>query len=123
MIGKEIYVGQFREGLKHGTGKNQGELNYDGEWANGQPEGTGVLKSGNMELIGRFQKGVLDESQEVTIRYEEGTIFKGEVREGKANGKGYLINSDKTIYGIFKDGELVKELPSPIEKDDEENNE
>lgn len=55
--------------MKHGFGKNQGELNYDGEWANNRPEGNGVLKIGQDEYIARFVKGEIDETQEVTIRF------------------------------------------------------
>lgn len=30
MTGKDIYVGEFKEGMRHGFGKNQGDFNYDG---------------------------------------------------------------------------------------------
>ena len=29
--------------MKHGNGKNQGQLDYDGEWINNKPEGSGIL--------------------------------------------------------------------------------
>ncbi len=47
MTEKEIYVGEFREGLRYGCGKNQSYqqgLNYDGEWVNDKPEGNGIMK-------------------------------------------------------------------------------
>jgi hypothetical protein len=33
--------------MKDGIGKSQGELNYDGEWANNRPDGKGTLKIGD----------------------------------------------------------------------------
>ena len=30
--------------MKNGNGKNQGEIDYDGEWINNKPEGSGVYK-------------------------------------------------------------------------------
>lgn len=99
ITGKDIYVGEFREGMRHGFGKNQGELNYDGEWVNNRPEGNGVLKIGQDEYIARFVKGEIDETQEVTIRYESGAMYKGFVRDRKASGRGYLIDEHGTTYG------------------------
>jgi hypothetical protein len=55
--------------MKNGFGKNQGEFNYDGEWLNNRPEGNGLLKTGGSEFIGKFAKGSLIETQEVTIRF------------------------------------------------------
>lgn len=37
IVGTEIYSGEFREGLRHGIGSNQGVLNFDGEWVNDKP--------------------------------------------------------------------------------------
>ena len=61
---KEIYVGEFREGLRNGQGKNQSHfngLNYDGEWLNDKPEGNGIFKDQQKtEIIGAFKAGKLD---------------------------------------------------------------
>ena len=43
--------------MKHGSGRNQGSLDYDGEWVNNKPEGNGILKVGGQEFMGRFSKG------------------------------------------------------------------
>ena len=80
IIGKEIYVGQFKDGMRHGCGKNQGTLNYDGEWVNDQPHGSGIMKDGEVEIIGQFVKGKVDESAEVTLRYTNGSMYKGMVK-------------------------------------------
>lgn len=44
VMGQDIYVGEFREGMRNGSGRNQGELEYDGEWVNNKPEGNGIMK-------------------------------------------------------------------------------
>jgi hypothetical protein len=85
-------VGEFKEGMRYGCGKNQGELDYDGEWVNNRPEGSGVLKIGDTEYIGRFIKGKIDESCEVTIRHHDGSMYKGFIKNLLPEGKGYLIN-------------------------------
>lgn len=105
--GKDIYVGQFKEGMRHGYGKNQGDFNYDGLWMNNRPEGNGVLKLGDEEFIGKFKKGEVDEESQVTIRFENGTMYKGFTKDKKPNGKGYHIDENGTKFGIFKDGKLI----------------
>jgi hypothetical protein len=37
-------------------------------------------------------------------------MFKGLVKNGKPNGKGYLIDENGTKFGEFKDGVLAKEM-------------
>lgn len=48
--------------MKHGCGKIQGKLNYDGEWMHDQPHGSGLLKEEDKEYIGQFIKGYFDEN-------------------------------------------------------------
>ena len=57
VVGEDIYVGEFKEGMKHGSGKNQGSLDYDGQWAVNKPEGNGILKVNGQEFMGRFERG------------------------------------------------------------------
>jgi hypothetical protein len=40
----------------------------------------------------------------VTIRYEDGSIYKGGVKDYVASGKGYLISENIAKFGEFKDG-------------------
>ena len=54
-------MGEFKEGMRQGCGKNQGQLNYDGEWFCDLPHGSGVLKEENIEIMGQFIKGEVDE--------------------------------------------------------------
>jgi hypothetical protein len=123
VTGKDIYVGEFKEGLRHGTGKNQGEFNYDGEWQNGRPEGSGVLRVNDQEFIAKFLKGDIDESQEVTIRYTDGTMYTGFVKERKPHGRGCLIDEQATKAGEFRDGQLLQsegeEKPSSPQEQEE----
>ena len=55
--------------MKHGNGKNQGILDYDGEWANNRPEGNGILKVNGQEFMGRFIKGKFIDALEYTVRF------------------------------------------------------
>ena len=62
-------------------------------------------------------KGGLDESVEVTIRYENGSMFKGMTEKKQPHGRGFLVDENGILKdGIFKDGELEKE----IEEEEEE---
>jgi hypothetical protein len=94
--------------MRHGFGKNQGDLNYDGEWFTNRPEGNGIIKIGDEEFIGRFTKGDIDETQEVTIRFNDGSMYKGFIKNRMPNGRGYLIDESGTKFGDFKDGNLTK---------------
>jgi hypothetical protein len=57
-----------------------------------------------MELIARFLKGDIDESQEVTIRYSDGSMYTGFVKDRKPHGRGCLISEHKTKAGEFREG-------------------
>ena len=106
--------------MRHGCGKNQGDLNYDGEWVYDKPHGNGLLKEGKTEYIGQFVKGALDESLEVTIRYENGSMFKGMTEKKQPYGRGFLVDENGILTdGIFKEGKLEKKLIEEIEEEEE----
>ncbi len=111
VTGKDIYVGDFREGMKNGSGRNQGELQYDGQWVNNRPEGNGIMNIDGNQFMGRFVKGQVGEDYEYTIRYPNGSLYKGKTKNLKPEGRGYIINENGTKLAEFKDGELVREIP------------
>lgn len=57
-----------------------------------------------MEFIARFVKGDIDETQEVTIRYSDGSMYTGFVKDRKPHGRGCLIDEHTTKAGEFRDG-------------------
>ena len=68
------------------------------------------MKIEGKEFMGRFTKGKVDEEQEYTIKYENGSLYKGKVKDFKAEGRGYLIDSTGTKFGEFKNGQFVREI-------------
>ena len=59
---KLVYTGQFREGKRHGKGKQyreDGTLYYDGLWRNNKKHGEGSLfaKNGEQVFTGNFREG------------------------------------------------------------------
>lgn len=102
LTGKDLYVGEFREGLRHGCGKNQGAMTYDGEWANNYPHGSGCLSIEGSQYIGMFEKGELMEDAEITIRFDNGGMYKGFVRNKIPEGRGCMIDEHGVMQtGIF----------------------
>ena len=84
-----VYEGEFRDGLENGKGKSvlpNGET-YIGEWKNGKKHGKGFIK------------------------YESGAQYEGDWVNSFQHGYGKLTTENKTkIYGIFKNGNLKKEI-------------
>ncbi len=78
--------------MRNGNGKNQGELEYDGEWLNNKPHGNGIMKIRENEFMGKFKNGSIDEEQEYTIRFSTGNLYKGKVKDLKPEGKGIMID-------------------------------
>lgn len=85
--GKLIYDGAYRNDTPHGYGtffNEAGKITYQGQVRNWKQTGVGI------------------------IHYENGDRYVGETYNGKADGKGVLMNSDRKIKhdGQFKDGEI-----------------
>ena len=79
----ETDEGEWRDGRQVKTGRQSWTGgSYDGELADGEPNGHGVLI---------VQK----------LRYE------GEFRNGKPNGSGTLTAANQTVSGVWKDGCLL----------------
>ena len=75
-IGGVTYLGQFKEGMRHGMGKMvkaDGSI-YEGIWIND-----------NCDIFGRFIE-------------PNGNIYVGEITEGEADGKGVLLRKDGSSY-------------------------
>lgn len=102
--------------MRNGNGRSQGELQYDGEWINNRPEGNGIMNIEGKEFMGRFIKGQIDEDCEYTVRYQNGCLYKGKVKNLKPEGRGYWIDENGTKLGEFKNGELVREIVEGEEK-------
>ena len=123
-----LYVGEFREGLRHGKGKFKVDLehtnifyddtfvdNYDGLWKNGLPEGKGILiNTEDSKYEGEFIKGKIHGHGtlygRVTLNgaYIEGNEkYIGEFKHGVVEGHGTLSWDDGGKYvGEFKEGEM-----------------
>jgi hypothetical protein len=50
------------------------------------------MKIENREFMGRFNNGMIDEEQELTIRYSNGNFYKGRIKDFRPEGKGILID-------------------------------
>ena len=82
-------------------------MDYDGQWVNNRPEGNGIYKLQGKEFMGRFKKGKFIEDHEYTVRLENGSLYKGKVKDLKPEGRGYLIDDKGTRKAEFKNGELI----------------
>lgn len=77
------YVGEFKDGLKHGTGAYTWENgdHYEGGFVDDRPDGTGKY------------------------RFANGDTYEGEVKAGVVAGRGtYVTKSGDRIEGSFADG-------------------
>ena len=86
-VTKEVYVGEWKDNLKHGIGKQNyiGQGEYTGYWEKGEKHGEGVMK------------------------YLNGDIYSGQWANGNKEGQGTYI-FDKTaskFIGTFKAGQIV----------------
>lgn len=72
---------------------------YDGDWKNGLPHGAGRLIYDDGSLYeGCFRDGLAECRKALFIR-ENGTYYKGEVRNNKAFGEGVLTGEKVTYKG------------------------
>ena len=102
-----IYVGDFMNDLKHGSGKleyfENGET-YEGEFYQGEITGKGIYIWSNGEKYeGDFVKGI--KHGKVIYSWPDGCEYKGEYNNGIRQGKGQYMWEDGRIFkGIFKEG-------------------
>jgi len=109
----DIYVGDFKNNLSEGYGKQYGYKNgkKDGGWWGGEikndylnGKGIRVYPNGSKEE-GNFKDHELNGKGIFT--YTDGTIEEGNFKDGELNGKGIVTFSNGDIKkGNFKNGEL-----------------
>ncbi|EGR31580.1 hypothetical protein IMG5_106320 [Ichthyophthirius multifiliis] len=108
----DVYSGDFKKGKMHGQGELQGvSFVYKGEFQDGKFNGQGqyeILESKNV-YQGFFKNGVLDESKQQIIKYKDGSIYNGMIKNWEKNGEGVLCHVDGKIEnGVFENGVLIK---------------
>lgn len=84
------YTGKCRKGLAHGKGTAQGIDYYKGSFVRGLPSGKGLY------------------------RWEDGSYYEGEWKNGKKDGKGKLVQNSTETTGFWKNDEYIgKEIIPP----------
>lgn len=88
-----VYTGEFNsKSERHGSGKlTFKKSQYDGNFKNGQFDGTGLLASEQRD-----------------------EAYEGEFRKGKKHGIGVRIQRSSLIVAEYKNGEMLKELERTI---------
>ena len=106
VVGTSIYEGEFRCGLREGKGKlyrKDGQEIYTGDWWQGKRHGRGQeLLKGDIVYIGEYRD---DRCNGEGCQLQNNVmIYKGGFVNGMREGKGVLYNADQTIAkeGTFK---------------------
>ena len=95
-FGRDRYLGEYKDGLPHGTGKitygtgNQnGSKFYDGEWRNGKMHGTGTFVwVGGERYVGTFNDGTREGYG--TYHFANGDVYEGEFQYNNRQGRGKI---------------------------------
>lgn len=120
----DVYTGGFKDDDMHGKGTAEGVgFSLSGKWVNGLKEGKfyvvytfrnvkAVVIYKNDKLIETISETVIDENVKFDkIKYNNGSLYVGEVKNGKPNGIGVLYpkEDDKTEWynGNFINGKLI----------------
>ena len=131
---KYLYNGDWKDGLKHGTGQlitekikysgkfkndqfsgpkgilcdDKGNI-YEGDFLNGKFEGYGHYTMSNGDnYIGEFKNGLFDGKGQLTDK--KGNVFDGNFIKGKKEGFGLIItNKGEKIEGKYKNGIFFKQ--------------
>ena len=103
------YVGEWKDGKRHGQGKYvlYDEWTYEGEWKDGKRNGQGTYSVGLSEYIGEWKDDKKD--GQGTFNWSKccGIIDSGEWKDDKLHGQGTQISLDEYSYvGEFEDGQL-----------------
>ena len=97
------YVGEFKNGLKHGKGifyYSNGDK-YKGEWKNNYRDGKGAFyfKDGDI-YIGDFKKSIKEGKG--IYYYKSGNRYEGDLKNDKKEGKGiFYLNNGSRIMGDY----------------------
>ena len=109
----DVYEGEF-DGNPSGKGKmtyRNGDV-YEGGWKKFEDEKKSSIRFGHGIMIykdGDFYEGEWDDAycRTVKIKYSDGNVFEGELKNGRFDGKGKIILCDKGVYeGEFKNGKI-----------------
>ena len=101
----ETYEGQFKDGLRHGFGKQiwpDGSI-YEGFWENDQCNGKGRLINAEGHVY--FGDWVNDKADGNGIfKHTDGTMYEGEWKDDVQNGYGKEVWNDGSVYeGMYLD--------------------
>jgi len=103
---KGVYVGEKKDGKRHGQGEltfSDGSM-YEGEYKDGERHGQGTLTKPNGDkYVGEFKDGEM--TSQGTYTHSDGSSYEGEWKDGKQDGWGIETYSDGSSYeGEWKDG-------------------
>ena len=111
--GKEYYLGEFRNKKMLGFGEIfSDEYHYYGQLWNKIPNGKGkihIYKEGTYE--GDFENGEIDGSG--VFKWNNGNYYIGEIKKGKLHGYGKLVHRNGMVEkGYFNEGQFIKQIDS-----------
>ena len=103
-----LYIGDFSNGTRQGKGVLFTEkFKYNGQFFGGKIDGYGKIvfldpKCEICEYEGFFKENKIEGNG--TMKWRNGNIYQGEMKNGKMNGRGRFIPKDGIpSEGIFKD--------------------
>ena len=98
---EDQYSGQRKEGKKEGLGRyfhGMHEVAYKGEFSRDLAHGNGSLKfASGHKIEGTFANGVLQDGMAM-IRYKDGGMYHGEIKNGAREGSGTMQYPNGGIY-------------------------
>jgi len=90
----EIYKGECKKGLAHGSGYAEGIDKYEGNFKKGLPDGKG------------------------TYTWESGDVYEGSWKKGMMDGKGTMSvkigESDSLVEGYWDDNKYIGKTAKPV---------
>jgi len=103
---KGVYVGEKKDGKRHGQGTltfSDGS-SYEGEYRNDKRHGQGTLTKPNGDkYVGEFKDGEM--TGQGTYTHSDGSSYEGEWKDGKQDGQGtYTWSDGKKYVGEWKEG-------------------
>ena len=103
----DIYTGQWKNNKRHGKGKlklKNGNI-LEATFYNGKPKGISTLKKASGEIFkGKYDGKCLSRE----IKYEDGKVYNGCLKNNIRSGKGTMMYSNGDIY----EGYWIKDLRS-----------